>query len=759
MSTPHEQGASAFHDDNRDGRTMSRRRRDAAKRKKRRSFQPFFHGLEKRMMLATFVVMNTNDSGPDSLRQAITDSNTMGGPNTIDFQIGSGAQTISLMSALPPITVPVSIDGTSQSGYAGTPLIDLDGTSAGTANGLDFEAGSDGSLVSGLLITNFSQDGVLIASAGNITIGGAAAGAGNVISGNASDGVQITGSSAIDNVIAGDYIGTDFTGMVAIANGTGVELDTAASSNTIGGLTATPGTGAGNLISGNSGSGIIDSGGSNLIAGNLIGTNSGGTAPLANNGDGIDVYAGGDTIGGTTTAAGNVISGNGNFGIVIGGSSATDNWVEGNLIGTDITGKVAPTDGGDGVDIEGGASGNWVGGTTSGAGNLISGNPYAGVQITGFGTTGNTVAGNLIGTDITGTLAIANATGVSIDSGASGNTIGGLTATPGTGAGNVISGNTIGIGVYGGGDDVIEGNLIGTAAAGNLALPNATGIYIFDTLDNTIGGTAAGAGNLISANTGAGIEIDRGLREVVQGNLIGTNLDGTSALGNSSVGIAVSSIAGGPSSGQNVIGGTTAGAGNVISGNAAGGIYIVAGMLDIVAGNLIGTDVSGAVAVPNHGPGIVTKDGSGITIGGTAAGAGNVVSGNDDDGIDIDSDTGDLVAGNRIGTDSSGMLAIANGAAGVALDTGAHGNTIGGLTAIPGTGAGNVISGNDSAGISDAGGSNLIAGNLIGWSRRRQRGYGRQRRRHRCLCRRRDDRRDGGRGGQRHLEQHRVRHR
>ena len=131
-------------------RKMSRRRLEAARKKKRQQFMPDVHGLERRMMPATFLVNTTADSGAGSLRQAILDSDGAGpGPNTIDFGIGSGgAQTIFLMSALPDITVPVLIDGTSQTNYSGTPLIDIDGTSAGpSADGLVLSTGSDGSTI------------------------------------------------------------------------------------------------------------------------------------------------------------------------------------------------------------------------------------------------------------------------------------------------------------------------------------------------------------------------------------------------------------------------------------------------------------------------------------------------------------------------------------------------------------------------------------------------------------------------------------
>ncbi len=91
--------------------------------------------MEDRTLLSTFLVSNTGDSGPGSLRQAILDSNAAtGATNTIDFDIsGTGVQTIAPLSPLPAITNPVLIDGTSQPGYAGTPLIELSGSQAGTA--------------------------------------------------------------------------------------------------------------------------------------------------------------------------------------------------------------------------------------------------------------------------------------------------------------------------------------------------------------------------------------------------------------------------------------------------------------------------------------------------------------------------------------------------------------------------------------------------------------------------------------------------
>ena len=207
------------------------------------------------MMPATFLVSTAADSGLGSLRQAILNSNAAPGSNTIDFGIGTGAQTISLLSALPNITVPVLIDGTTQPGYTTAPLIDLDGTGAGSsASGLDLAAGSGGSTIRALVINNFAADGILITTTGNAvqssyigtnaagtavgsqamvdgilvtagsnnTIGGTAAGAGNLISGNTNQGIILQNAATSDNLVAGNLIGTDITGKIALPNFQGV---------------------------------------------------------------------------------------------------------------------------------------------------------------------------------------------------------------------------------------------------------------------------------------------------------------------------------------------------------------------------------------------------------------------------------------------------------------------------------------------------------------------------------------------------------
>ena len=190
-------------------------------------------------------------------------------------------------------------------------------------------------------------------------------------------------------------------------------------SNTVGGTTAT----ARNLISGNQEGGVAIYGGSavnDLVEGNYIGTDITGTVALGNAYSGVYVGSGSlfsdnppgsasdNTIGGTAPGAGNVISANGNWGIWVSGDGATGNLIQGNKIGTDLTGTMALENKYSAVEIDGGAA-NTIGGTTAGAGNVISANGHQGVLITGDGATGNLIQGNEIGTDVAGTVALGNA--------------------------------------------------------------------------------------------------------------------------------------------------------------------------------------------------------------------------------------------------------------------------------------------------------------------------------------------------------------
>src|SRR5439155_18717520 len=147
---------------------------------------------------------------------------------------------------------------------------------------------------------------------------------------------------------------------------------------------------------------------------------------------------------------------------------------------------------------------------------------------------------------------------------------------------------------------------------------------------------------------------------------------------------------------ENTIGATAAAARNLISGNAVAGIYIhgTGTNGNLVQGNYIGTDETGTSAVSNEA-GVQMEDGSLNVIGGAVAGAGNVISGNRDDGVDFIGGANNTVSGNRIGTNAAGTAALGNGAQGVALGFGATGNTVGGAIVA----ARNLISGNRQAGV------------------------------------------------------------
>ena len=429
-------------------RRRRHQRRDAALRSLvlARRARPRFEWLEDRTVLATFLVSNTGDSGPGSLRQAILDSNAASGAtNTIDFDIpGSGVQTVAPLSSLPAITNPVLIDGDSQPGYAGTPLIELDGSQAGGGDGLTITG--SGVTVRGLDIGGFSQGA----------------------------GIHLTGTGTTGDWIYGNFLGTDATGETADPDKEGVEIDGGATLNRIG----TDGDGVNdaaerNLISGNSFAGIVINGrgtDGNAIAGNFIGTSVTGEVALDN---------------GTVPAlfiAKNSMSTS--FLLHIGGGVVIEGGASNNRIGTD----------GSSVD-------------DAGQRNIIAGSDVDGVEILSGSpvTEGNIVAGNFIGTDLTGTIGLGIVrNGVYIVP----NLFGGTVSSNWV-EGNVISGTgSDGVRIDGSADNVVAGNKIGTDATGAVALGNsADGVQIYSSSGTTIGGATAAAGNLIAYNGGPGVQV------------------------------------------------------------------------------------------------------------------------------------------------------------------------------------------------------------------------------------------------------------
>jgi hypothetical protein len=357
------------------------------------SRRPQIESMEERRLMSLITVTGTGDAinatdGVVTLREAITAANSnknisdvvgVGayGNDTIDFNIpGTGVHTIRPTSALPTITDPLTIDGYSQPGSApntnpvgqglnGKLLIEIDGENAGDV-----------------------RFGMIIVEAGNCTVRGL------VI--NRTQGVKIGidsyGPTIGNNLIEGNYIGTDATGTQQFAPdsdvSTGIVVQT--QGNTIGGTTPA----ARNLISGNAGYGISDNVGSisnidSRVQGNLIGTDATGTRALGNGGGGVAAAVFGPNmgriiVGGPEAGAGNLISGNGGVGV-----SSQNGVVQGNFIGTDVTGKLSI---GNSVGVR--ATGNVLV-----AQNTIAFNTAAGVAFTdinGVATTGNLITQNSI---------------------------------------------------------------------------------------------------------------------------------------------------------------------------------------------------------------------------------------------------------------------------------------------------------------------------------------------------------------------------
>jgi hypothetical protein len=617
--------------------------------------------LEDRYLLSAYIVNSTADDGSvGTLRDAINQVNA-GTYNEIDFTIGAqgSQQTINLTSVLPQITVSgVTLNGLSQGGSGNsTPLIQLDGGGITGSTGIDgLQVMGSGCTVSGLVLSHFHNDGLFVAGS--------------------------------NNLISDNYLGTDLSGTVAAANGVGAVIQ--GSGNTIGSST----TAAGNLISGNTQQGLYLNGtGGNLAQGNFIGTDVTGTKALGNGGDGVVILESGDTIGGTTAGARNLISGNAGNGITLLGTSG-NNVVENNYIGTNLSGTIALGNGQNGVEVLG--SSNSVGCTVAGARNLISGNTLDGVLIDS-GVSGVVVQGNFVGLNYHGNAALANGTnGVEVQG--TGNTIGGDNYY----ARNYISGNKndgllLGSSASG---TLVQGNFIGTNGSGKYKVGNVNGIEIAGT-GNTIGGTDYYARNLLSGNSNDGVLIASGASgNLILGDDFGTDTAVTGALGNSQNGIEIKGTG-------NTVGGTTTASRNVISGNRVDGIVIAASGTTVL-GNYIGVDKTGAVAIGNS-TGVYIAASQAI-LGGTTPGVHNVISGNSSTGVLITtSATGAQVEGNYIGTNAAGTSAVPNH---YGIQVLGNSDTIGGSI----VGARNIISGNNSIGVNltAAGTQDIVAGNYIG---------------------------------------------
>jgi hypothetical protein len=444
----------------------------------------------------TITVTNTNDAGPGSLRQAILDANAAAGTQTIAFNIpGSGVQSIVPVTILPALTDPVVIDGYTQPGASPNTLaegsnavllVELVGPGA-NGSGLQIRGGN--STVRGLVINRFSNAAAISISVGN------------------------------NNRVEGCFLGTDAAGTANFPDLSreGVNISSS-TGNVIGG--ATPDKR--NVISGHRLNGINIFGstgaGNNVVQGNIIGLDKTGTAALGNGQSGITISGFTDnTIGGATAAARNVISANVTGVALFTGS----NTVQGNYVGTDVTGALDRGNSGTGLFIQGGAN-NLVGGLTvtpgQPPGNVISGNGGAGIDINGNAAPGHTMQGNLIGTNAAGTAALSNGgEGISIRNSGGGNLVGAAN----TQGRNVVAANGLhGISLNNNGNQLLN-NYVGVGADGTTALGNGQhGVLINSRDGNTLNG------NVIAFNARNGVAVNffnTGTGNAIESNSIYAN--------------------------------------------------------------------------------------------------------------------------------------------------------------------------------------------------------------------------------------------
>ncbi|MBN3033283.1 MAG: right-handed parallel beta-helix repeat-containing protein, partial [Candidatus Saganbacteria bacterium] len=427
----------------------------------------------------SFEVINTNDSGAGSLRQAMLNANAIAGSHTITFNIptddpgytteaGVSFWKIKPTSALPGVTRDATvIDGTTQTTNQGNtntlgPEVMLDGTlESGAASGISLEARY--CTVEGLVICNF----------------------------DAFAGVCVNGASA---EVKGNYLGTNAAGTAAAANKYGVYLASSASRSKVGG----GGGGENNVISGNTLSGISINCNTCEVYANYIGLNAAGTAAVGNfYGISVNLSTRDNKIGSSESGKRNVISGNTSYGMYLFGTINCE--VKGNYIGLNAAGTAALANS-CGIHMASSTSRNKIGGGLTGEGNVISGNTNDGVYLYG---PSHEVYGNYTGLNAAGTAAVPNN-----GAGISGNLyqyskIGGSES----GKRNVISGNAGGGITFGSAShhNEMQGNYVGTAADGITPIGNGTnggGAHIISGYSNLIG-----PGNVIACNDGVGVSV------------------------------------------------------------------------------------------------------------------------------------------------------------------------------------------------------------------------------------------------------------
>ena len=315
---------------------------------------------------ATTITVNTaSDSDGDctvdecSLREAIQLANSLAGKDTIVFDIpGDPPPAIQAAASFPPIYDPVVIDGTTQPGYQGTPIVEIDGSQLNEpgvyGDGLTLWAND--SLIRGLVINGF-QGGYGISVRGEIVITPGVTGGDN-------------------NVIQHNYIGTTRDGRQAKGNYMGIAL-----SVTNGTLVGGTSPGQANVISGNYHGVYVGPGDGTgtRVLGNMIGTDPSGSLAVGNTGEGVILNGSGYTFGGPGAGEGNVVSGNSGDGFEVTTESAFGNVIQGNRIGAAANGAALGNTDGPGLVFVFDAHDNLVGGMGPGEGNVIAHNSSGGI--------------------------------------------------------------------------------------------------------------------------------------------------------------------------------------------------------------------------------------------------------------------------------------------------------------------------------------------------------------------------------------------
>ncbi len=692
---------------------------------------------------ATFVVDNNTDidnalgytvsDGSNSLRKCMRIANASPGADVINFNIPVGPFMITLGGPdLPAITQQLTINGLTQpSASAGNLLIEINAT--GRGNGLTYDAGSANSILMGVAINNSNRgvyiintsaitiqacnigtdvtgtiarpcnwNGIQIDNSPDVVIGGnGGVATRNIISGNNEVGLRIDNS--LRALINGNYIGVNANGNTILGNNWyGIQLAGACHNSVIGNGLA----GGGNVISGHGRDGINVNNSTNLtIKGNIVGLGVDGTTLIPNSQSGI-IIGGGSTaaqIGGSTILERNIVSGNLEFGIRF--NSSINGVVQGNTIGTDITGTVDLGNGLIGVAAYGASNSLTIGGAVAGQGNLVSGNNAHGIYIESSLTP--SMFGNIVGLNATGTAVIANnQNGITIVSNSNGAIIGGSALTQR----NIVSGNlNAGIYITQSTSPSLYGNFIGTDITGTLDFGNVqTGVVINNLSNNPIiGGAILGEGNLISGNNGTGLNIDNCTAPIIKGNIIGLSAGANALLSNNLNGILMQN-----SPNPIIGGGLSLLDRNIVSGNNESGMLIIASISPLIRGNIVGTDITGLIDFGNlqNGIQLVTTCSDPI-IGGATAGQGNLLAGNGGSGLTIDNCLRPIIKGNIIGMGSDGTTIVANNGAGISIFTGCNNAVIGGTTVAEK----NLVSGNGQIGIHVNGSTSpTIYGNYVG---------------------------------------------